>query len=56
MKSCGEVVFTGENRRTRGKACPSATSPPQISHGLTQASAVTGRWLTAWSIALPSTC
>jgi hypothetical protein len=55
MESHGQMVFTGENGRTQREPCPSATCPPQIPHGLTQArtraSAVRGRRLTAWAMA-----
>jgi hypothetical protein len=31
----GEMISTGDNRRTRRKTCNSALCPPQIPHGLT---------------------
>jgi hypothetical protein len=45
------MKLTGENRSTRRKTCPSATW--SITNP-TRASAVRGRWLTAWAVAWPN--
>jgi hypothetical protein len=44
----------GKPKNSREKPVPVPLCPPQIPHGLTQASAVRDRWLTAWAMALPS--
>jgi hypothetical protein len=53
----GGMILTGENRRTRRKTCPSATlsttNPTGLTRARTQATAVRGRWLTAWAMARP---
>jgi hypothetical protein len=50
-------ILTGNNRRTREKTCPSATSSSRIPHGLnrarTRASVVCGRRLTTWAMERP---
>jgi hypothetical protein len=53
----GGMILTGETRRTRRKPVPVPLRTLQIPHGLTRlrtrASAVRGRWLTAWAMARP---
>ena len=51
------MIMIGEDRNTRSKTCPNLLCPPQIPRGLawnrTRASAVRGRWPTAWAMARP---
>ena len=51
------MILIGEDRNTRSKTCPNLLCPPQIPRGLawnlTRASAVRGRWPTAWAMARP---
>jgi hypothetical protein len=51
------MKLTGETRSTGGKSVLLPLCPPQIPHVLTRhrtgASAVTGRWLTAWAMTRP---
>jgi hypothetical protein len=53
----GGMILTEENRRTRRKTCPSATSftinPTGLIRTRNQAAAVRGRRLTAWAMARP---
>ena len=45
------MKLTGENRRTRGKSCPKI--PHELTRDRTRASAMRGRWLTAWAMKRP---
>jgi len=57
MESHGGMILTGETQELGEKPVPVPLRPPQIPHRLirvrTRASAVTGRWLTAWAMARP---
>jgi hypothetical protein len=57
MEGDGGMILTGDNRITRRKPVPVQICPPHIPHGLThgrsRASAVKGRRLTAWAMAMP---
>jgi hypothetical protein len=57
LESEGGIILTGENRRTRRKPVSVPLCPSQILHGLTrartQASAVRGPRLTAWTMLRP---
>jgi hypothetical protein len=55
----GGMILTGENQRTRRKACPSATlsttNPTGLTWVRTQAATVRGRRLTVLAMAWPNT-
>jgi hypothetical protein len=53
LENDGEMILTGENRRTRRKTCPVTFCPSKIPDWLTRASAVRRRRLTAWAMARP---